>query len=346
MGHGRAMAERGTLSRRALIAGALGASGALAFGAHAQAADLKTITLAEPTHGTGYLPLYIAINQGFFAKRGLDVKMITTSGGAHVAALISGQVWGNVGGPESDAMANVGKADPLMTICNIVNRANVYVIARKGLITKSMSNAQIASIIKGKKLALNRFGGTPDILGRYYLVKLGIDAQKDVTIINQADSAAAPQMVKSGVADIAVASEPFLTYGKEQGVWDEPFFAFPSLGDYAYSVISVRKSTIANDRATVQAFVDAMVEALQLTAHNRAVVEANVRKEFPTLPDSGLKGSLDRAYADNLFSVDGFVSKQAYDLDMDVVSRSGEFTKAVPYTDVVDMQFIKNRPRK
>lgn len=340
------MAEGPTLSRRALLGSAAGLGGSFALGARVWADDLKPITLAEPAHNLGYLPLYLAIGQKLFAKRGLDVKTITTSGGAHVSALVSGQVWGNVGGPESDAMANVGKADPLITICNVVNRANNYMISRKGLITKSMSNEQIVSIMRGRKFALNRYGGTPDVLGRWYLEKLGLDLQKDVTIINQADSAASPMMVKAGVAEIAIVAEPFITYGQEMGIWDEPFFSFPSLGDYTYSVISVRKSTITSDRATVQAFVDGMTEALQLTAGNRAAIEAAGRKEFPTLPESGLKGALDRSYADKLWSSDGFVSKKGYDLDMEVVAKSGEFTKVVAYTDVVDMQFIKKTSKK
>jgi NitT/TauT family transport system substrate-binding protein len=334
------------MSRRTWLAGALSAGTALSVGAPARADGLTSITLAEPGHNLGYLPFYMGMNAGFFTKHGLDVKLIAASGGAHVSALVAGQVWGNLGGPESDAMADVGKADPLMTICNMVNRANVYVMARKGLITKSMSNDQIASVIRGRTCAFNRFGGTPDICGRWYLEKIGLDPQKDVRIVNQADSAASPTMIKAGVADIAVASEPQITYGQEMGLWDEPFFSFPSLGDYTYSVISVRKSTITSQPAVVQAFVDAMSETLRVTATNRALVEVAARKEFPTLPESGLKGALDRSYADKLWSPDGYVSKQGYDLDMQIVAKSGEFTKSITYDDVVDMQFVKKTTRK
>ncbi len=70
-----------------------------------RAADMKQIVLAEPAHLFPYVPVYLAIDQGFFAKRGLDVKTTMVLGGGHVTALISGQVWGNLGGPESDAMS-------------------------------------------------------------------------------------------------------------------------------------------------------------------------------------------------------------------------------------------------
>lgn len=268
--------------------------------------------------------------------------MLTATGGAHVSALVSGQVWGNIGGPESDAMANGGKSDPLLSICNVVNRANVYIIAKKGTGPKSKSAADIADFLRGKKIALNRYGGTPDVLGRWYIQKVGLQLT-DMTLINNGDTNATVPMVKSGVADVALVIEPLITIGKEQGVWDEPFFAFPSLGDYSYSVISVRKSTILNDRPTVQGFVDATIEALKLTASSRAAIEENSHKEFPTMPESGIKGTIDRSYADKLWSVDGVITPAGYALDMEVVNKSGVFTKSVPFAEVVDMQFVTRK---
>ena len=43
----------------------------------ARAADMKTLVVAEPVHGVGYLPLYIAVDDGYFAKLGLNVKIMT-----------------------------------------------------------------------------------------------------------------------------------------------------------------------------------------------------------------------------------------------------------------------------
>lgn len=330
-------------SRRAFLAGAGSAAASLALSGPraARAAGLKPIVIAEPVHGAGYSPLYLAIDQGLFAKRGLDVTMLTASGGAHVTALVSGQVWANIGGPESDAMANVGKADPLLSICNVVNRAMNYMVARKGLAPRSSSNADVAAMLKGKKIALSRYGGTPDLCGRWYLKKLGLDVNRDVTVVNQSDSSAAPLMVKQGAVDVAITQEPQITYGKQMGIWDEPFFSFPSLGDYTYSVISVRRSTITSDPKTVQAFTDALVEGLKIAASRRPAVEAVIRKEFPTLEPAGVKGLLDRCYADHIWSPDGVMSQKGYALDMEVVYSSGEFTTPTPFDSVIDMQFVK-----
>jgi NitT/TauT family transport system substrate-binding protein len=333
------------LTRRRAITGAV-ATGIAAGTRPVFAQSLKSLVIAEPVHNLGYAPVYIAADQGFFKKRGLDVAMLQATNGSHVTALVSGQVWGNIGGPESDAMANVGKADPLKTICNLVNRANLYLVARKGLAPKSHSKVDLAAFFKGKKFALARHGGTPDLLGRWLVFDTGLDPNKDIEPVNQADMAAVLAMVKNGVVEIAITQEPFITAGIEQGLWDQPFYSYPALGDYPYSVVSVRRSTITSEPQVVQAFVDAVLEALSLATKDRGAIEAMTRKEFPTLSQGGVKATLDRIYADNIWSADGMVSEQGYARLMDVVAKTGAFTKSVPYADVVDMQFVRKALQK
>src|SRR5262249_10346082 len=81
-------------------------------------------------------------------------------------------------------------------------------------------------------------------------------------------------------------------------------------------------------------------------AKDRGAIEAMTRKEFPTLSQDGVKVTLDRIYADNIWSTDGMVSEQGYARDMEVVVKTGAFTKSVPYNDVVDMQFVRKALQK
>ena len=129
-------------SRRQLLTIAAASTAALALPRGASAAN-KELVLAEAAHIFAYVPVYLAIEQGLFSKYGLDVKTLLATNGGHVAALISGQVWGNLGGPESDAMTNNGKADPLIAIVNFINRALVYYVAKKGTKPASMSPADL-----------------------------------------------------------------------------------------------------------------------------------------------------------------------------------------------------------
>ena len=59
------------------------------------------------------------------------------------------------------------------------------------------------------------------------------------------------------------------------------------------------------------------------------------------LTEEGRKASLDRAYADELWSVDGFISQQAVDTCMKVVTVSGLWEGEWNYEDMVDMRFVQ-----
>ena len=92
----------------------------------------QKLVVAEPVHLIGYLPLYVAIHEGYFADEGLDVTVVQATGGAHVTAVVSGDAFAVIGGVDSNNFANQGNADPIVAIVNCVNRANVYLFARRG----------------------------------------------------------------------------------------------------------------------------------------------------------------------------------------------------------------------
>ena len=99
----------------------------------AEAEPLQKLTVAEPVHLIGYLPLYVAIHEGYFAEEGLEVQVVQATGGAHVTAVVSGDAFAVIGGVDSNCLANRGNSDPVIAICNCVNRSNVYLFARTGL---------------------------------------------------------------------------------------------------------------------------------------------------------------------------------------------------------------------
>ena len=184
------------------------------------------------------------------------------------------------------------------------------------------------------------------MLARQYLQDCGIDVKSDVTIINNGNIADSMTLVKTGAADIAIATEPQVSAGIADGIWDEPFYSFPQMGDYAFTCISVKKSTITGDPQTTQAFVNAMVDSLKLIQSNHGAVLETLGKVFPNIAPPVAKAALDRCYKDNLFSKDGIITPAAYEKDMKAVYDSGEMTRRVPFNEVCDMQFVINANKR
>ena len=305
--------------------------------AFAESPELTPLTVAEPVHLIGYLPLYVAIHEGYFAQEGLDVSVVQATGGAHVTAVVSGDAFAVIGGVDSYNFANAaGTSDPIIAICNCVNRANVYLFARKGLVPGD----DMADFLRGRTIIAGRYGGSPNVLTRSLLVSLGLDPDQDVTLLENSDASTVTAMLRYGQGDIGNGGEPQISEGVTAGYFEEPFVAFPDLGDYAYSVIGVKQSSMENDPDTCAAFVRAMLRALETVHTDRAVAEKVLEVEFPTLTAEGRKAALDRAYEDHLWSADGFISQQAVDTCMNAVRDSGLFDGDWDYAKMVDMRFI------
>src|SRR5581483_12525440 len=102
----------------------------------------------EPVHGTGYLPLYIGMAKNLFEDVAVQIVTIE-SGGGHTNAVLSGQAFAFIGGPEHDAYAKAKGAE-LRTVVNCVDRGNVYYCALKG---QEPANEDYAAYFKGKTIA-------------------------------------------------------------------------------------------------------------------------------------------------------------------------------------------------
>ncbi|HWE72096.1 MAG TPA: ABC transporter substrate-binding protein [Stellaceae bacterium] len=301
-------------------------------------ADTKSLIVAEPTHGVGYLPLYVAIDEGYFKQLGLDVKFATMEGGsAHTNAVLSGQAFAFIGGPEHNAFADLG-GKQIRAVVNVVDRGNVYLVAAAG---KGPKDADIAAWAKNKVMAPGLFGGTPNSITRYMLTVWGLEDKKDATIL-ETTTPGILAAIKTGQAQIAAVSEPMLTQGIGQGIWDEPFFNVPKeLGPYAYSTMNVLKDQIDKDPQTVEAFVKGVIMGLREVYDHPDEAQKIAEKEFPTMPPDGLKATLARTFADELWSHDGMVSQQAW-ITAEKVVRNANILKAdVPYDNIIDMQFVR-----
>src|SRR5262245_7345025 len=95
-------------------------------------AAAREIIVAEPVHSIGYLPLYVAMAENYFADSDITVKILTVESGAgHTNAVLSGQAFAFIGGPEHNAFAKAKGAE-LRAVVHCVDRGNVYFCAAKG----------------------------------------------------------------------------------------------------------------------------------------------------------------------------------------------------------------------
>ncbi len=323
------------MNRRKFLGSTASLGAALVARPYIANAAAKEVLIAEPVHSTGYLPLYIGMAKGLFEDVG--VKLVTIeNGGGHTNAVLSGQAFAFIGGPEHDAFAKIKGAE-LRSVVNCVDRGNIYFCAAKGM---EPTNKDWPAYFKGKTIVIGPFGGTPNSITRYLLKKWNLDAKKDVTLVETANSATVA-VVKGKQAQIGEATEPYVTQGVRNNVWSEPFFNVPKeMGPYAYSTFNVRLETIQKEPELVRGFVRGMVTALKFLYANKEESAAIAKKQFPTMPLDDLKATLDRSFADELWSKDGQISRGSWDNAKAVVMGAGILTRDVKYEEIIDMSFV------
>jgi NitT/TauT family transport system substrate-binding protein len=307
-----------------------------------QRAEARELLLAEPVHHVGFLPVYVAQRKGFFKDEDIDLKISVLAAGGFVNAVLSGDAFAYIASVDHNAFARA-KGKAITAVSNLLGRANIYMMARTDL---PPMTGDLPSYLKGRRIALGAYGGTPNNVMRYFLKKWNLDPRSDVTLIEVANSSVVPASIKSKQADFGVSSEPFITQLYKAGLWTQPIFnAGKELGPFTDTALSVLGDTVEKDPDTVKRFVRAFVRGLVYTDTHRGEMLDVAKAEFPTANEDDLKASLDRSFADELFSTDGFITKESWTTGETIVLDAGILKQPVAYDQVIDMRFV-NEVRK
>lgn len=234
----------------------------------AAAEELKRVyygTTASPAH----LPVWVAKDAGLFAKQGLNVEPVQVRGGSLIAlVIITGDLPLSGVGAESVIAARVAGGDVVLLACPI-DADPVYLIARPEI--KSPAD------LKGQASAVTRYGSSTHFYLKAALQHVGLDPERDLTILQLG---AGPEMVaamESGrIAAAALTTRyaiPFLDRG------------WPVLVDLSKTDLVYPSSCVTSSRAFIRAelkitedFLRAYVAAIHLIKKDPQSAEKSFAK--------------------------------------------------------------------
>src|SRR5262249_4295136 len=94
----------GLMNRRKFLSAGASLGGVLVARPFIARAAARELIVAEPVHSTGYLPMYVGMAKNYFAEADITVKILTIeTGSGHTNAVLSGQAFAFIGGPEHNA---------------------------------------------------------------------------------------------------------------------------------------------------------------------------------------------------------------------------------------------------
>jgi ABC-type nitrate/sulfonate/bicarbonate transport system substrate-binding protein len=172
-----------------------------------RSADPMIVGVAGPAINMVYS--FVARDAGLLQKYGLDARIVIFDAGSILAqAALSGEVKFSVSsGPATIAARTQGADSVIIAAC--VNTLPYSIVAAKGITTWGQ--------LKGKKIAISRFGSGTDTAIRLVLKKYGIDPIKDVTIVQLGTQPSRVQALAAGAIDATIISPPLDITAKKQG---------------------------------------------------------------------------------------------------------------------------------
>lgn len=146
----------------------------------------------------GFVPVWIALDRGLFAKYGLNVDLQFISPATATQGLLAKSL--DIVNPGGEIVEAALSGEPVVYMAGVLNRAVLSIYSKPEI--KSLAD------LKGKTIAVTVPGSTTDFAARIMLQQVGLTAGKDVKILFLKGQAQILQGVQQGHAEAGIFSSP------------------------------------------------------------------------------------------------------------------------------------------
>lgn len=323
-----------------LIAGSLtGCGKQTGAGPESGAASGSTpVVLNEVAHSIFYAPMYVAIEEGYFADEGIELTLITGFGADKtMTALLTGEADIGFMGSESTIYTyKEGASDYAVNFAQLTQRAGNFLVAREPIEQFSWD------MLIGKDVLGGRAGGMPEMVFEYILKKNSIDPAVDVAIDQSIDFGSTAAAFSGGQADFTVEFEPHATSLEAKG----DGYVVASLGEDSgyvpYTAFSAKKSYLASNPEVIQSFTNALQKGMDyVQSHSASEIAKVIAPQFAETDLDTITTIVERYASQDTWKSDLIFEEDSFVLLQNILEEAGELDERVPYADLVDTSFAK-----
>ena len=298
----------------------------------------KLVRLNEVTRSVFYAPQYVAIAQGYFKEKGIEVEITTGQGADKVmTAVLSGQSDIGFAGPEASIYVyNEGKEDHTQVFAQLTKRDGSFLVARDK--TDEFDWNQL----KGKNVIPGRKGGVPYMTFEYVLKQNGINPSTDVNLDDSISFDLMAGAFAGGNAEYVTLFEPTASMTEEQGAGYIVASVGAEAGEIPYTAYFAKKSYIAKNEELIQNFTDAIKKGKKWTQEHSAKEIAELIKDFfPSTDVKMLENSIQRYKDIDAWNKTPVLTEEAFNKLQDVIEEAGELEKRADYEKVVNNKYAE-----
>ena len=303
-----------------------------------------------PVIGMNFLPLFVAVDKGIFAKEGMQVEIVSTSGdGPDVDALIAGSVQFTISTPNR-LLTSYEQGKPLLAIMNIANRNAIDCVMNKAVaarlnIAETTPLDQKLKALKGLKVAGTRPGAFTYLVLVDYAKRAGLVPQKDLQILGVGGGPSMIAAIENGAIDVACNTSPNTDLMVERG--KTIMFTHNSLGvdpaydDFLFELLYVRPDYAKQNPDIVRKFCRALLAAIADIRDTPTKDQLPIlRARFSGIADDMLVSVLDTLKP--MFRRDGKVTPESLAKATKFMINSGAITSAVAWDKIATYDYLPN----
>jgi NitT/TauT family transport system substrate-binding protein len=305
--------------------GALGTMGAQAQG---KSSGTK-IRLGTPSASLSYLPIQVALQKGFFAKRGLDLEVIQMAAGLVAPALLNRAIdYTTI--PSGPATAGARGA-PLKVICFTSVKLQHVLVSRPEF--------SAVSELGGKRIGAGSFGTLPAYEVRVLIEKYNLGANTIIVPLNSTND----RMIATqrGTIDATVVPVPSDLKAEEMGL--KRLLQMGSILPIPQAGFATSEEKIKNARHEIVELLKATIEGIDYTSTQREGTIDIIAKWIKLNP-----GRAARAYDSvrDTFSMIGIPTEEQSKAYISMLSSTASLKGDVPPASIFDFSLAAEAARQ
>ncbi|HEV8532684.1 MAG TPA: ABC transporter substrate-binding protein [Methylomirabilota bacterium] len=300
-------------------------------GAQAISAQTK-VSIANLIVSSSHLPLWIAHEQGLFARQGIDVELLIVEG-VDASRRIAGDIpFGVIGIPAAISAASEGR-DLKVLVTLDAPRVTGHLVAGRDIKT--------ADALRGKRLGVNRLGTDAWIHSILALDHLGLDPQRDgISFVEIGNVPQLVQALEAGGID-AVVIDPGQSAQLRGKGFSLLLDMYPANISGVQSALVVAGAYSRQHPDVVEKVVAGLVEGIgfSLAPRNEEIVRktlmARMKISAPAAAESGYRNFLSRANRKPYASITAMRNMQR------VMALNDPKVLSVKIEDLADDRFVR-----
>lgn len=288
--------------------------------------SVRKITIAQYGDVFLYAPLYIAKDAGFFAKKGLDVTLVSTGGDDKTwAAVISGSASFGVADPTFVAISDT-RGQPGRVIATIVNGVPFWGVTFKPNIQPFRDAKDLANF----SVATFPAPSTAFALQREMFTQAGLPPR-----IHEGAFGTLLTMLRAGQADIALELEPNVSQAETEGA--HVVYSMNQLyGDFAITGLTATPDLLAQQPDLAKDVVCSLQMALDYAHREPDSALKILVNRFPEVKPDVAKAALARLLEGGVVPKDVRLQQSAWDKAIKLRVEVGDLSSPKPISAYVD----------